>query len=95
MMLGNPATLHNCFENAATIAMTFTNFPDKKIGTAPWLNWIEQPPPKGQVSGSNPLGVTIFTRSVWSGKPGAVQSEVAVANLAPILLTKRSADFFQ
>ncbi len=26
---------------------------------APWLNWIEQPPPKGQVSGSNPLGVTI------------------------------------
>ncbi len=25
-----------------------------------WLNWIEQPPPKGQVGGSNPLGVTIF-----------------------------------
>tara|TARA_X000001036_G_scaffold101622_1_gene94942 strand:- start:1014 stop:1229 length:216 start_codon:yes stop_codon:yes gene_type:complete len=24
---------------------------------APWLNWIEQPPPKGQVRGSNPLGV--------------------------------------
>ena len=23
-----------------------------------WLNWIEQPPPKGQVSGSNPLGIT-------------------------------------
>ena len=26
--------------------------------TAPWLNWIEQPPPKGQVAGSNPAGVT-------------------------------------
>jgi hypothetical protein len=26
---------------------------------APWLNWIEQPPPKGQVAGSNPAGVTI------------------------------------
>ena len=25
----------------------------------PWLNWIEQPPPKGQVGGSNPLGITI------------------------------------
>ena len=25
---------------------------------APWLNWIEQPPPKGQVTGSNPVGVT-------------------------------------
>ncbi len=25
---------------------------------APWLNWIEQPPPKGQVAGSNPAGVT-------------------------------------
>ena len=24
---------------------------------APWLNWIEQPPPKGQVAGSNPAGV--------------------------------------
>ena len=25
---------------------------------APWLNWIEQPPPKGQVTGSSPVGVT-------------------------------------
>jgi hypothetical protein len=25
---------------------------------APWLNWTEQPPPKGQVIGSNPIGVT-------------------------------------
>ena len=24
---------------------------------APWLNWIELPPPKGQVAGSNPAGV--------------------------------------
>ena len=24
----------------------------------PWLNWIEQPPPKGQVAGSNPAWVT-------------------------------------
>jgi hypothetical protein len=27
---------------------------------APWLNWIEQPPPKGQVIGSNPIGVAIL-----------------------------------
>jgi hypothetical protein len=27
---------------------------------APWLNRIEQPPPKGQVAGSNPAGVTSF-----------------------------------
>tara|TARA_B110001469_G_scaffold39539_1_gene39217 strand:- start:109 stop:342 length:234 start_codon:yes stop_codon:yes gene_type:complete len=25
---------------------------------AQWLNWIEQPPPKGQVGGSNPPWVT-------------------------------------
>ena len=25
-----------------------------------WLNWIEQPPPKGQVAGSNPAWVTIL-----------------------------------
>ena len=29
-----------------------------KDAAVPWLNWIEQPPPKGQVSGSNPLGIT-------------------------------------
>lgn len=28
---------------------------------APWLNWIEQPPPKGQVAGSNPAGVASVT----------------------------------
>ncbi len=28
-----------------------------KTRVAPWLNWIEQPPPKGQVAGSNPAGV--------------------------------------
>ena len=31
----------------------------KRPQLAPWLNWIEQPPPKGQVIGSNPIGVTI------------------------------------
>lgn len=30
----------------------------KAKSSAPWLNWIEQPPPKGQVAGSNPAGVT-------------------------------------
>ena len=40
---------------------------------APWLNWIEQPPPKGQVTGSNPVGITIlsmaygFFRGLTSG----------------------------
>ncbi len=29
------------------------------LSKAPWLNWIEQPPPKGQVAGSNPAGVAI------------------------------------
>jgi hypothetical protein len=31
----------------------------------PWLNWIEQPPPKGQVIGSNPIGVTTNTFKIW------------------------------
>ena len=30
---------------------------------APWLNWIEQPPPKGQVAGSNPAGVATLSQS--------------------------------
>ena len=29
----------------------------KNAVLAPWLNWIERPPPKGQVIGSNPIGV--------------------------------------
>ena len=29
-----------------------------------WLNWIEQPPPKGQVAGSNPAWVTILTHTL-------------------------------
>jgi hypothetical protein len=33
----------------------------KHTASAPWLNWIEQPPPKGQVIGSNPIGVTSLT----------------------------------
>ena len=32
---------------------------------APWLNWIEQPPPKGQVAGSNPAGVAIFEKNKY------------------------------
>ena len=36
------------------------NYTCKNKGMAQWLNWIEQPPPKGQVAGSNPAGVTIF-----------------------------------
>jgi hypothetical protein len=31
---------------------------DVKKRMAQWLNWIEQPPPKGQVAGSNPAWVT-------------------------------------
>jgi hypothetical protein len=31
---------------------------------APWLNWTEQPPPKGQVIGSNPIGVTTNTYKI-------------------------------
>ena len=34
------------------------NHTTSKVVMAPWLNWIEQPPPKGQVTGSNPVGVT-------------------------------------
>lgn len=30
-------------------------------GATSWLNWIEQPPPKGQVAGSNPAGVASLT----------------------------------
>ena len=32
--------------------------PGTRDAAAPWLNWIEQPPPKGQVTGSSPVGVT-------------------------------------
>ena len=35
------------------------NYTCKNKGMAQWLNWIEQPPPKGQVAGSNPAWVTI------------------------------------
>ena len=35
------------------------NYPCENKGMAQWLNWIEQPPPKGQVAGSNPAWVTI------------------------------------
>jgi hypothetical protein len=35
-----------------------SNFLGIKLHVAQWLNWIEQPPPKGQVAGSNPAWVT-------------------------------------
>ena len=37
--------------------------------TAPWLNWIEQPPPKGQVAGSNPAGVATFVAVACEHRP--------------------------
>ncbi len=40
--------------------LRFGRFLRRRQRLAPWLNWIEQPPPKGQVGGSNPLGVTIY-----------------------------------
>ena len=43
--------------------MTKCNTPAKSIGENPWLNWIEQPPPKGQVEGSNPAGFAIHVPS--------------------------------
>tara|TARA_B110001452_G_scaffold175761_1_gene147366 strand:+ start:172 stop:387 length:216 start_codon:yes stop_codon:yes gene_type:complete len=36
----------------------WTNWTFKNV--TQWLNWIEQPPPKGQVAGSNPAWVTIL-----------------------------------
>ena len=41
--------------------MTSAKSTAKKTMSAPWLNWIEQPPPKGQVAGSNPAGVATAT----------------------------------
>jgi hypothetical protein len=41
------------------------NKKDIKLLVAPWLNWTEQPPPKGQVIGSNPIGVTTNTYKTW------------------------------
>ena len=35
------------------------------VFVAPWLNWIEQPPPKGQVIGSNPIGVTTLLGALY------------------------------
>ena len=45
------------------IHMTKYNTPARSMGETPWLNWIEQPPPKGQVAGSNPAGVAIHMPS--------------------------------
>ena len=35
-----------------------------RVKMVPWLNWIEQPPPKGQVAGSNPAGITSHAHDV-------------------------------
>jgi hypothetical protein len=40
---------------------------------APWLNWTEQPPPKGQVIGSNPIGVTNKSHNLKH--QGSIQSQ--------------------
>ena len=45
-------------------AMTSDATKAKTPHTAPWLNWIEQPPPKGQVAGSNPAGVAMYQCSM-------------------------------
>ena len=46
-------------------------------GTVPWLNWIEQPPPKGQVAGSNPAGIATPLRNRQKqGKLAQSASEV-------------------
>ena len=45
------------------------NYICRNKDVAQWLNWIEQPPPKGQVAGSNPAWVTsglvIYSRDAW------------------------------
>ena len=47
--------------------MTIPHGLGKRGAAVPWLNWIEQPPPKGQVTGSNPVGITTFrTKTVAS-----------------------------
>ena len=48
---------------------------DKSYKMAPWLNWIEQPPPKGQVAGSNPAGVA--TATDITGTNGSAASRVS------------------
>ena len=52
-----PASRHRHTPGVKT-PMTNTVRASNQAGMAPWLNWIEQPPPKGQVAGSNPAGVT-------------------------------------
>jgi hypothetical protein len=38
------------------------------LSVAQWLNWIEQPPPKGQVAGSNPAWVTTIAIGLGKGR---------------------------
>ena len=51
--------------------VTLREIAGKSMSAAPWLNWIEQPPPKGQVAGSNPAGVTNTPRGVRAMLRGA------------------------
>ena len=41
----------------------------------PWLNWIEQPPPKGQVTGSNPVGTAMSIICCKCGKYAQFKKE--------------------
>tara|TARA_X000000368_G_scaffold328520_1_gene265546 strand:+ start:175 stop:312 length:138 start_codon:yes stop_codon:yes gene_type:complete len=43
---------------------------------APWLNWIEQPPPKGQVAGSNPAGVATLLSKKNVLRNGTIESSI-------------------
>ena len=63
LALGHASVLTSLLELAHDSPIGQGTLPnDVRIGrrkaAAPWLNWIEQPPPKGQVTGSSPVGVT-------------------------------------
>ena len=55
----------------ASMMIDKPNYTCKNKGMAQWLNWIEQPPPKGQVAGSNPAWVTSGLFRVVTGAWGA------------------------
>ena len=54
------AKIHSPFSIFGTDPLKWHPILPMKGAVVPWLNWIEQPPPKGQVAGSNPAGVTTF-----------------------------------
>ena len=55
----------------ASIMIDMYNYICRNKDVAQWLNWIEQPPPKGQVAGSNPAWVTSGLFRVVTGAWGA------------------------